>query len=80
MATLKAKRLPINQPVVFYTTLADLRRHQAQDPKMYLELFHCPQDNQLTDALTGYVADDGTVYCDRDCAYQSEVMAEAEEY
>jgi hypothetical protein len=75
MTILRAPKKPINQPVVFYATLADIRRQQATDPTLYLELFHCPADGQLADALTGYVADDGVVYCDRNCAYEAEVMA-----
>lgn len=80
MATLRAKRLPINQPVAFTGSLADLRAANGLDPDLsYVEAYTCPADGYLVESITGYVAPDGRVYCTRDCANEMAMIAEMEE-
>lgn len=77
MSATKAKRLPINQPVVFFGSLADLRRANGQDPELaYVEAYSCPADQHFVEATNGYIGPDGRVYCSRACYDEAMIMEE----
>lgn len=78
MATLRAKRLPQNQPVVFFTSMADLRAANGQDPDLtYLEAFLCPaQDGYVQDSAHAFRGPDRRLYHSRDCAEVAAIMEE----
>lgn len=74
----RAPKKPINQPIVFAGSLADLRRANGQDADMaYVEAYACPADLHFVTAQEGYLAN-GTVYCNRACYDEAMMIEEAQ--
>lgn len=79
MATTRAAKKPINQPVVFFDNLADLRRANGQDPELaYIEAYECPlRDGYIIDSVHAYRGHDGRLYHNDQCA---EIYYREQEY